>query len=131
MKTYQYTSPSGVKGPLIELPRDQVFPPLPAPYDGSAKWAELHLKSIKDEITPQWLDAWEQGLPSFGCSCLSHWRAIHLAHPLPPSGQFTWGVDRHNEINAHFEADTGQKRPLFSHDQAFKLWSARQTASPP
>lgn len=99
-------------------------------WDGSAKWAELHLYALNKRpssaIRYLWLETFTASLPCGGCR--KHWRALVKERPLPalatPEEFFAWTVDRHNDVNDKLGY------PIITLDAALALWSTRGVGSP-
>lgn len=95
-----------------ESPPSEESPP-PSSSDAEAKrleilrslWAELHSynpgKWVAEEAE-KWFAWWLRRVPSFGCSCQSHFKDIIKKHPPDFSSHdsfFEWTVARHNDVN--------------------------------
>jgi hypothetical protein len=123
MITFQFTSPEGVKGPVMTLPDNQ--PPVDDRVaKGQAAWKELHQAALAKTITLHWLMAsFEPLIPLFGCACLDKWKAILIKIPFRPDDQFAWSVDVHNAVN------TQLGKPFLSASDALNIWTPSPLAS--
>jgi hypothetical protein len=82
-------------------------------------WREFHSATLTDSLNPDSLEDFCLRVDIMNlCRCGKTWREIIAAHPLPLTGQFEWGVDRHNEVNAKLG------KPIITHEQARCIWSA-------
>jgi len=91
--------------------------PVPKKYNGAELWKQLHIKSINDGITNDWLSEWSEPLPAFGCSCKSFFLQFLHNRPLPATNQFEWSFQLHNNINAKLG------KPLLSLEDARDIWT--------
>jgi hypothetical protein len=82
---------------------------------GPAMWEELHKKAVSGDLTIQWMTAWEQSLPSFGCKCRDHWKEVKKENPFQAS--FEWTFTAHNAVNRKLG------KPLIPLDKATSIWS--------
>jgi hypothetical protein len=70
---------------------------------GREVWKNLHSYVFKSPKDAQFFyEFWQLTIPSFGCSCKSHW--AELVKEFPPDFSsaesfFKWGVDAHNKVN--------------------------------
>jgi hypothetical protein len=64
---------------------------------GAALWDYIHRRTLTDSLTADDMAMIAGALP--GC-CLPHWLDDIRENPLPATGQFAWGVARHNKVNA-------------------------------
>ena len=76
-------------------------------------WNELH----REVRTPDQYEAWLARIPSFGCSCRNHWKAI-AGTPTPEQiADPWWGFEKHNEVNAKLN------KPILSRQEAAKIYN--------
>lgn len=67
---------------------------------GRAAWLWLHAEASAGRLTEARLeDEFTPMIPSFGCTCLSDWKAFLVTIPFRAIDQFAWSVDVHNAVN--------------------------------
>jgi hypothetical protein len=70
---------------------------------GPRIWRNLHsYKYTTEQEAKIFYELWILTIPSYGCSCKSHWAAITKNFPPDFSSSeafFKWGVDAHNKVN--------------------------------
>lgn len=88
---------------------------------GPQLWARFHQWTLTFKGTPaegeKWLGDFDAAVARMPlCGCAQHWVAIRAARPVDWSNLFSWGVDRHNDVN--------RKRnvPIFSLADALVRW---------
>lgn len=92
---------------------------------GRAAWANLHTYKYTTEREARlFYDFWQLTIPSFGCSCKSHW--AELIKEFPPDFSsakafFKWGVDAHNKVNERLG------KPQFSYEEAKVVYNFTDT----
>lgn len=92
---------------------------------GREAWEQLHsYKYQSEEETKFFYEFWVLTIPSFGCSCKSHWNEV--TKDLPPDFSsaenfFRWGVEAHNRVNLMLG------KPQFSYEEAKVVYNFTNT----
>lgn len=85
--------------------------------DGRKAWAMLHNYLGCD---PQWVELWEQFIPSSGCGCKAGYKDIIKDYPFDYSSTdafFASGVALHNAVNRKLN------KPELTLDEARRIWN--------
>jgi hypothetical protein len=97
---------------------------------GPYYWGVLHLACLGG-IDPVALQALVSLFPAIlPCpACGVHFAEVLNASPLPetddPDALFKWSVDVHNQVNESLQ------KPLFTYEEAYKLWMTMPEAPKP
>jgi hypothetical protein len=122
---YQYTSPNGIKGPLVKLDDHPVIIGTNKELDsivekGRAAWSWLHTEAAAGRLTEErLLKEFTPMIPQFGCQCMNDWRAILANNAFRPNDQFAWSCCVHNAVSIRLKPP----KPMLTLEEATKLWS--------
>lgn len=86
---------------------------------GRAAWEQIHRAAIKGLLTEEWVDKWEEHIPSYWCQCRAKFKAIRKVIPLRPDDQFGTTVEWHNEVSA----ELNPPKPQLTVEEAYAIWS--------
>lgn len=96
------------------------------PEERPSHWLPLHQYPVdhaKDwdrVIAKRWYDTWKTEIPSYNCSCTSHWAEYEKKHPPifdNPKAFFEWSVVAHNYVSKNHA-----NNPAITMDDAWAGW---------
>lgn len=77
-------------------------------------WTELH---TKQDATPEWLEAWLNRVPNYGCGCRKKAKELIAENPPDFARFFEWTVELHNLVNEQLG------KPAVTPDEARAIWA--------
>lgn len=81
-------------------------------------WGELHERALAHECEQDWVwfNAWQERIPSLGCSCKNKWKDLVKQFPPDWNNYFKWSVSIHSKVS-----ESIGKMPMTEY-QARQIW---------